>query len=112
MQAPVNFDNLRDITGGDTEQEASLFASFLTTAHHCMENLRAAFAAADEVGWRHQAHAFKGVCMNMGAGHLSELCGQAQMDWRASTEEKSITLQNIENEYTRVQKAVAEQIKS
>jgi len=106
VAASVNFDNLRSITGGDSTLEAVLFASFVETALACMEALRAALISGDEGRWRQQAHAFKGVCLNLGAGPLSDLCGQAQMDCRAAAEEKRVMLQAIEDEFAHVRQAL------
>lgn len=112
MAASVNFDNLRSITDGDAEIEAVLFASFLSAARTCFDKMSVALTSGDEVQWRQQAHAFKGVCMNLGANPLSELCAKAQMDWRAPEDDKRAMLQSIENEMVNVRRILDQQAKA
>lgn len=106
MEAPVNFDNLRDITGGDVALEADLLRLFLDSGNACLEKMREALIADDEVQWRQQAHAFKGTCMNLGATALSDFCAAAQADWRAVHEDKRVHLAIIEDEFQRVRLAI------
>jgi HPt (histidine-containing phosphotransfer) domain-containing protein len=106
MEPPVNFDNLHNITDNDAAVEAVVFAAFLAEAQVCLDKMREAVASGDESSWRLHAHAFKGGCLNLGAGPLSRLCDQAQMDWRASEEEKFAVLQSINDEFARVRHAV------
>ena len=108
MEAPVNFDNLHTITGGDAEMLASVGGLFIEDAESCLEGLRNCLVTEDEAAWRSQAHAFKGACMNMGAPRLTQLCSQAQMDWRAALEDKKIIFQKIEDEFACVTQAIAE----
>jgi HPt (histidine-containing phosphotransfer) domain-containing protein len=74
--------------------------------------MNAALSGGDETEWRQQAHAFKGVCMNLGANPLSELCARAQMDWRAPEEDKRAMLQSIENEMVNVRRILDQQTKA
>jgi HPt (histidine-containing phosphotransfer) domain-containing protein len=107
MENPVNFANLREITGGDAVLEAELFRSFLESSDQCIKELRTALAAGNDDDWRKQAHAFKGVCLNLGADPLGNLCKKAQEDYRALPDEKQEMMTAIENEYACVRKAVA-----
>lgn len=111
MEVPVNFDNLRSITGGDVDVESVLFASFLASARLCVEGLRASGVSGDEEMWRQKAHAFKGICLNLGADTLGGLCEQAQTDWRATGEERRALLALIEAEFTRVSAAIDQALK-
>jgi len=106
MEPPVNFDNLRNITGGDASVEATLFGFFFESAEECMQKLHEALAANDESAWRQNAHAFKGICLNLGALPLGALCSQAQGDFRATAEEKQAMILAIESEFLRVRDAV------
>ena len=107
MEPPVNFENLHAITGGDEEVEAALFASFLEDTGACLESMRVAYSAGDEVLWRQQAHALKGACINLGAQKLGDLCCRAQMSWQASSDDKYAILQEIEGEFQRVRDVLA-----
>ncbi len=110
VDMPVNLDNLRAITGGDAALESELFRSFLTSAEECLAGLRTASAENNEAAWKAQAHALKGVCFNVGAGPLAELCKAAQNDYRALPEEKQKMLQAIESEWLRVEQVIKELI--
>ncbi len=103
MEASVNLSNLRNISGGDAAVEHMLLTEFLRESGNCLEKLQQALTAEDEVAWRQQAHAFKGVGMNLGAEPLSVLCAKAQSDWRASSDDKQIMLKAIETEFILVQ---------
>ena len=106
MDQPVNFDNLREITGGDLALESELFRNFIASSAACLEGLRGAMAGGDEGEWRKHAHALKGVCLNLGADALGGLCKKAQEDYRATGEEKRLILCDIEGELARVQAAL------
>lgn len=106
MEAPVNFDNLRNITGGDVKLESQLYALFLSDAGKCLQRLKTALGDGNETGWRQHAHAMKGACMNVGAERLSALCHKAQMDWREASEDKQLILGKIEDEFAYVRKAL------
>lgn len=110
MEQPVNFDAFRDITGGDPALEVPLLASFLTTADGCLQKLEQAFGVHDADGWRHHAHALKGVCMNMGAHDLCRLCAEAQNACMAAGELKRVLLTRIQNEYERVRGLVSAEL--
>ena len=108
MGPSVNFDNLRDITGGDVEMESELFQLFLTSSSECIDGLHAAHTSGDENAWRDHAHAFKGICYNLGAQPLGQICKKAQDDCHATSEEKGIMLTDMEAELKNVKQALAE----
>jgi HPt (histidine-containing phosphotransfer) domain-containing protein len=106
VDQPVNFDNLRAITDGDPELEAELFRLFFESSDDCMAGLRAALAADDAMAWRERAHAFKGVCFNLGAESLGALCKQAQEDCRAATDDKQQMLAAMDTGLARVREVL------
>jgi HPt (histidine-containing phosphotransfer) domain-containing protein len=57
-------------------------------------------SAADR--WRRQAHAFKGIALNLGAERLGALCRKAQEMPEAPESVKAGMLTNIRAEYERV----------
>lgn len=102
MTEPVNLENLREMTGGDTELEKELFEVYLNSSEDCLKNLRISQSAGHEETWRTQAHAWKGMSLNLGAEALGKLCAEAQMNHVASEEEKAKMLAAIEAEYEAV----------
>lgn len=103
MESPVNLDNLRTITDGDAAMEAELFRIFLASSHERIMGLR---AAGDDTAWEKEAHALKGICLNLGAGPLGALCKQAQDGCQASTDEKKKMLAAMEQEFERVRQFI------
>jgi HPt (histidine-containing phosphotransfer) domain-containing protein len=106
VDSAVNFDNLRSITGGDAAMEAELFHVFLDSSRTCLAALQASCAAGDETAWKKEAHAFKGICFNLGAGPLGQLCKTAQDDYRATPDEKKVMLAAMEQELAQVRQAI------
>ena len=106
MEQPVDIASLRSITGGDTELESELFRSFLASSQDCLQGLREAIKTQNPNAWRDSAHAFKGICLNLGAGPLAELCKQAQDGFQGPTENKKLLMTAIEGEYGRVRAVV------
>jgi HPt (histidine-containing phosphotransfer) domain-containing protein len=106
VEEPVNFDNIRSITDGDTAIEAVLLASFLEAAQEYSRKLHEAFDGRDDERWRQHAHALKGASLNLGALPLAHLCGKAQVGWQDSVAAKEDLLQLIEAECSRVQNAI------
>jgi HPt (histidine-containing phosphotransfer) domain-containing protein len=106
MNRAVDFDSFSEITGGNAAFEAELFPTFLASASEFVAALRAAQASGDENAWHRQAHAFKGICYNLCAGPLGELCKKAQDDFHATPEEKKLLLTEIEKELGHVREAL------
>ncbi len=102
MTDSVNLENLHDMTGGDKELEKELFEVFFTSSEDCLNALKANQSAGQEETWRTQAHAWKGMSLNLGAEPLGQLCAQAQMNHLAPPEEKARMLAGIEEEYQKV----------
>lgn len=102
MTDPVNLDNLREMTGGDPALEKELFGVYISSSENCLATLKDNVAAGKEETWRTQAHAWKGMSLNLGAEALGALCADAQMNHLAPQEKKTEMLANIEAEYTRV----------
>lgn len=99
MTEPVNLDNLHEMTGGDSDLEKELFEVFVTSADDCLNALESSQGAGQEETWRTQAHAWKGMSLNLGAEPLGKLCAEAQMNHLASPEEKAKMLAAIKAEY-------------
>jgi histidine phosphotransfer protein HptB len=104
--SPVNFDNLHTLTSGNADVEAELFRIFLDSSQDCLMTLRNACSTGDEMAWKQSAHAFKGLCLNLGAEPLGLLCNKAQHDCRASSAEKEALLTALEQELTQVKLAL------
>ncbi len=106
MSKTIDFENLRLITDGDQELEKELFLAFLGSSAECISNLVAAYDMDDEEDWKHQAHALKGICLNLGAILLGELSKKAQEDYRATKQEKEKMLNAIQSELTQVRQII------
>lgn len=102
MSEPVNLDNLREMTGGDPTLEAELFGVYLSAAEDCLRAMKGALAPGQEEDWRAQAHAWKGMSLNLGAEALGALCAQAQQNPNAPQDKKTDMITAIETEYERV----------
>jgi len=102
MSDSVNLENLHDMTGGDKDLEKELFDVYLTSAEKCLDILRASTGTGAEETWRTQAHAWKGMSLNLGAETLGKLCAEAQMGNTAPPEDKAKMLTAIEAEYAKV----------
>ncbi len=102
MTLPVDITNLREITGGDVEMETELFKEFITTCDSYIMDMGNMLDADKYEPWRTTAHAFKGIAINLGAAHLSELCKKAQENNTYSPVEKVTMLENIKHEYEAV----------
>ena len=103
MTAPVDLTNLRSMTDGDSEMERELFAEFKNTFVSGIDQMTEATSTTAADVWASAAHALKGVALNLGAGHLSDLCKQAQDDKDSPHIHKSALLEAITAEYNKVQ---------
>lgn len=102
MSQPLDLENLHEMTGNDAALEKELFGVFLTSAEECMAALRASTGADAQETWRTQAHALKGMSLNLGAAELGALCANAQMNHTADSTQKAAMLHAIEDSYAAV----------
>lgn len=106
MGSPIDLTNLRSMTDGDPEIEKALFEEFIASFEIGIAALKAHCEEKSADAWRGDAHALKGISVNLGAARLGELCKKAQDDSSASTDAKKTLLANIEVEYQRVRECV------
>ncbi len=102
MSETVNLENLREMTGGDPDLEKELFSVYLQGSEDCLTAMQASTGGGQEETWRAQAHAWKGMSLNLGAAALGALCAQAQMNPQASEADKKALLAQITDEYAKV----------
>jgi len=102
MTDPVSLENLHEMTGGDDALERELFQVFLSTSEDCLAALKASCTQGAEETWRTQAHAWKGMCLNLGAEKLGQLCATAQTSHTAPPEQRTQMLLEIAQEYALV----------
>src|SRR4051812_42915758 len=102
MTVPVDLTNLRTMTDGDMEMEKELFKEFYTSFETGMGTLQAHCDGESSEAWRKEAHALKGIALNLGADKLGALCKTGQDDYQAATAAKKEMLQNIQVEYALV----------
>lgn len=102
MNTPVDLTNLRSMTDGDKDMEKALFEEFFVSFETGMATLQKNMESAAVDVWRKEAHALKGIALNLGAMELGTLCKKGQDNYQTSVSEKSALLQNIKAEYARV----------
>lgn len=102
MTEPVNLTNLREMIGGDPDVEQELFAVFLSSSDDCLEKLKKNTSEETDEAWRAQAHAWKGMCLNLGADPLSKLCAEAQLHDNIGEIGKTELIAKLEKEYNDV----------
>ena len=102
MEAPVDLTNLRSMTDGDKEMEKELFTEFYDCFESGLNVLRASCGDSDAETWRTQAHALKGVALNLGALHLGDLGKKAQDEYLVPEAAKVEMLKKMQTEYERV----------
>lgn len=99
---PVNLDNVREMLGHDPVREKELFQIFIESADENIDGLVKSTGPGAEENWRTQAHALKGMSLNLGATKLGDLCATAQKGNAASQTEKEAMLSEIQAEYAKV----------
>lgn len=102
MATPVDLTALREITDGDPELERELFQVFFASAETCIIALDASTGVDTQETWRKQAHAFKGIALNIGAQELGAWCKKAQDASSESAQHKHALLQDIKTAYAQV----------
>lgn len=106
MAEPVDLANLHSMTDGDAEMEKALFSEFFNSFEKGISVLHQGSAGDSEV-WRKQAHALKGIALNLGAYQLGALCKQAQEEYQSHADKKSALTNDIEAEYAQVKDFLA-----
>jgi len=104
MSEPVDLKNLREMTDGDKEMEKSLFQEFFSSFEDGIKALKASLGDIAAETWRKNAHALKGISLNLGANKLGELCKSAQEKNTSPQDAKKSLLAEIEWEYAEVKK--------
>lgn len=99
MYIPVDLTNLREMTDGDKDVETMLFEEFFKSANACLSGLQQFHNSQENDQWRRNAHAFKGIALNIGAVQLSTLCKQAQDGMTLPSQQKQLMLDTIKTEY-------------
>lgn len=102
METPVDLTSLREMTDGDPEMEEALFQEFFSSFEQGIQTLQTHRTENVMDIWRSQAHALKGIALNLGASRLGELCKQAQENNQSPTELKETLLDQMIEEYKRV----------
>lgn len=99
MSDVVDLRNLREMLGDNRDIEKQFFEKFYLAAQKCMTGMDAACTANDHEMWRSNAHALKGVSLNLGAMQLGTLCAAAQAACEQAAPEKQKLLAEIKEAY-------------
>lgn len=90
---------LRDLTEGDAEFERDLLETFVASARELMADVRAGLMARDTASVAKDAHALKGVSLNVGATSLAKFAAELEMTARGgSVGPIEIALEQLRNE--------------
>jgi HPt (histidine-containing phosphotransfer) domain-containing protein len=98
------------MTDGDEDMEKALFEEFFLSFEMGIASLQTNITESTAETWRKEAHALKGVALNLGAMELGELCKKAQEDFHTNAEIKYKLLKNIKTEYEQVKEFLQKQI--
>lgn len=102
MDAPVDLTNLRGMTDGDKEMEKALFEEFYASFEKGMDTLQANTGSDAAETWRKEAHALKGMSLNLGANRLGEIGKKAQDGFQSDANAKLALLDGMRAEYAKV----------
>ncbi len=108
MSEPVDLTNLRSITDGDRDMEQALFEEFVSSFEAGIAELQSNVTDSVSESWRKNAHALKGIAVNLGAFRLGDLCKKAQEEFSSTQENKSDMAGRIQEEYILVKKFLSE----
>lgn len=90
---------LRDLTDGDAEFERELLETFVASARVLMAEVRAGLMARDAAGVAKDAHALKGVSLNVGATSLAKFASELEIAARTGIVEPiDATLEQMRSE--------------
>ncbi len=109
MNAPVDLTNLRALTDGDSEMELALFEEFFNAFEEGISALNDFDIQNDNEIWRKQAHALKGIALNLGANMLADVCKHAQDINAAPLAKKMKTLNELQLQYAPVKQFLEEE---
>lgn len=99
MTEKLDFNFLRQVTGGDTEFEKELFTIFAESSRNNIEKMERAVKDSDDNAWHMASHSFKGAAASIGAFDLSKILEVAQHHGKGNFEEKSKLLDKVKSEY-------------
>jgi hypothetical protein len=90
---------LRDLTDGDAEFERELLEAFVASARVLMAGLRAGLMTRNADAVAKEAHALKGVSLNVGATSLAKFAAEIDMAARAGKVDPiDVTLEQLRSE--------------
>jgi histidine phosphotransfer protein HptB len=90
---------LRDLTDGDAEFERELLETFITSAKGLLGELRANLIARNAAGISKEAHALKGVSLNVGATSLAKFAAALEATARTGKVDPiDVTLEELRSE--------------
>jgi len=72
--SPIDLENLRKITGGDKDIEDLLLEEFISSSNKLITELKENYENENYKDLKVSLHSLRGICMNLNADHLVELC--------------------------------------
>jgi HPt (histidine-containing phosphotransfer) domain-containing protein len=90
---------LRDLTDGDAEFERELLETFVASARVLLAEVRAGLMARNAAAIAKEAHALKGMSLNVGATSLAKCAAELEIAARAGKIEPiELTLEQLRSE--------------
>jgi two-component system, sensor histidine kinase and response regulator len=84
-RAEVDMDALRELTGGDTDFERELVATFVSSGDQCLAEILSALRVSDLATIGKRAHALKGASANIHASGLAAAASSLESAARANS---------------------------
>ena len=103
----LDLTNFRDITDGDRELEAMLFAEFISGTGASTAMMETGISAAPIRAWQDAAHSIKGSARNLGAERLAAAASAAQDYEGADPAARRALLDDITREFAALRAALA-----
>jgi len=108
----IDIDFLRKIIGNDVVFEKELFEIFLDNSRYNISKLDNALKTQDNNAWYMASHALKGSSASIGAFSLSRVFEISQKISDIEIEKKIEILEQIKNEFKKVENYILEKLKS
>jgi HPt (histidine-containing phosphotransfer) domain-containing protein len=90
---------LRELTDGDAEFERELLETFADSARSLLADLRASLMARNAAAVATDAHALKGVCLNIGAISMARCAAELEEAARAGVADPAdVALEQLRSE--------------
>ncbi len=95
----IDLTNFRRITGGNKDLEKELFNEFIQSSTSLLQTLKTDINNQDHESWKKNAHALKGIALNLGAHSLAEIAKKGMEMNNEDNSEKINLLNDLETSH-------------